>query len=163
MSEYRQNLIQKTKYKKYLKLIYPDNDDTDDNDNEYYLNKLIKNYEENGYDAQLENDNLTLPMKQYKIYKLYKDRLEQVRKDLEIECRVLEEDYKFCDYDNNFREYLKQLYPDKSKDYLKSRKSIITKKIKNNDMNALVLSMIECDKIMMILRDLQFWGPDGLR
>lgn len=161
MSEYRQNLIQKTKYKKYLKLIYPDNDD-----NDYYLNKLIKNYEENGYDAQLENDNLTLPMKQYKIYKLRNDWLEEERKSLKIEYNTIlnmKEEYKFRDYDNNFRLYLKLLYPDKSKDYLKSRKCYITKKIKNNDMNAFVLSMIECDKIMMLLRDLQFWGPDGLR
>jgi hypothetical protein len=51
-------------YKEYCDKVYKD-------ESSFYVNKLIKKFEENGYDKDLTTAK-SLPLKQYSIYKIYK-------------------------------------------------------------------------------------------
>ena len=51
-------------YKEYCENVYKD-------ESSFYKNRLIKTFEENGYDKNLAKVN-TLPLKQYRLYKIYR-------------------------------------------------------------------------------------------
>jgi len=136
-------------YKSYCDVVYLQN-------NSFYVNKLIKRFQDNGYDKDLAKVN-TLPLKQYRIYKIYKvGVLEYNMKKYNIKS-VENFRYEYSPIDNHLTEYLKQLYDDKEnlKDYVKARKWSLNKKIVAGDRSPLILSFLEYDKMGMIVRDIR--------
>lgn len=140
-------------YKSYCDVVYLQN-------NSFYVNKLIKRFQDNGYDKDLAKVN-TLPLKQYRIYKIYKvGVLEYNMKKYNIKS-VENFRYEYSPIDNHLTEYLKLLYEDnyenekKLKDYVKSRKYLINKKIVAGDRSPLIASFLEYDKMCMIVRDIR--------
>ena len=140
-------------YKEYCENVYKD-------ESSFYKNRLIKTFEENGYDKNLAKVN-TLPLKQYRLYKIYRiQHLEYNMKKYDIKS-VKDFRYEYSPFDNHFTEYLKQLYEDKDdnekklKDYVKSRKCILNKKIMEGERSPLINSFLEYDKMGMIVRDIR--------
>jgi len=126
----------------------------------FYVNKIIKNFKDNGYDKDLTTAK-SLPLKQYAIYKIYKvGVLEYNMKNYNIKS-VENFRYEYSPFDNNLTPYLKRLYEDnyenekKLKDYVKSRKYLINKKIVAGDRSPLIASFLEYDKMCMIVRDIR--------
>lgn len=141
-------------YKSYCEVVYLNN-------NSFYVNKLIKRFQENGYDKDLAKVN-TLPLKQYRIYKVYKFRtLEYNMKKYNIKS-VENFRYEYSPIDNHLTEYLKLLYEDnyenekKLKDYVKARKWSLNKKIVAGDTrHPLIISFLLYDRMGMIVRDIR--------
>ena len=136
-------------YKEYCDKVYKD-------ESSFYVNKLIKKFEENGYDKNLAKVN-TLPLKQYRVYKVYKvGMLEYNMKKYNIKS-IEKFRYEYSPNDNHLREYLIELYYDKEnlKDYVKARKYSLNKKIVAGDMSPLIYSFLEYDKMAMIVRDIR--------
>ena len=119
----------------------------------FYVNKLIKEFHENGWDKDLTTAK-SLPLKQYKIYKIYKvSVLEYNMKKYNIKS-IENFRYEYHFEDNNLKEYLKDLYDDKTKNYRRHRKCILNKKIVAGDRSPLIYSFLEYDKMCMIVRDI---------
>ena len=135
-------------YKEYCDKVYKD-------ECSFYVNKLIKKFQENGWDKDLRTAN-SLPLKQYRIYKIYKvGMLEYNMKKYNIKS-VENFRYEYSSKDNTLTEYLKELYLDiTSESYVKSRKYILNKKIVAGDMTPLIYSFLEYDKMAMIVRDIR--------
>lgn len=137
-------------YKSYCEVVYLFN-------NSFYVNKLIKKFQENGWDKDLRTAK-SLPLKQYSIYKIYKGSvLEYNMKKYNIKS-VENFRYEYSPIDNHLTEYLKLLYDDKEnlKDYVKARKWSLNKKIVAGDTrHPLIISFLLYDRMGMIVRDIR--------